>query len=119
MSRSAGEGGGASRCLSRREAAARAGVRYTTVRGWERDGRLRTKRVPGLTGPQVQVSLDDLDAITADRPPRLPSQLTHEEALHVDRLREANAELQGEVNALRRVLSDVLHIAKPATGEKK
>lgn len=110
----------ASRWLSRREAAARAGVHYNTVRGWERDGRLRTKRVPGLTGPQVQVSVDDLDAITADRLPRLPSQLTHEEALHeVDRLREANAELQGEVNALRRVLSDVLHIAKPATGEEK
>jgi transposase len=110
----------ASRWLTRREAAARAGVHYNTVRGWERDGRLRTKRVPGLTGPQVQVSLDDLDAITAERPLRPPAHLTHEEALHeVDRLREANAELQGEVNALRRVLSDVLHLAKPEADEEK
>ena len=68
----------------------------------------------GPTGPEVHVSVDDLEAIKAERPPRPFAELTHEEALReVRRLREANAELQGEINALRTVLSDVLHLARP------
>jgi DNA-binding transcriptional MerR regulator len=100
--------------MSRREAAAVAGVHYNTVRGWERDGRLRTKRVLGSTGPEVHVSVDDLETITAERPSRPTAEFTQDEAVReVQRLREANAQLQGEVNALRSVLSDVLHLARP------
>jgi hypothetical protein len=53
--------------ITRVEAARLAGVHRNTVRLWEAAGRLRTRRVPGRSGEQVEVSRDDLGAILDER----------------------------------------------------
>lgn len=106
--------------LSRREAAALAGVHYNTVRGWERDGKLRTKTFPGPSGPEVHVAREDLDQLIAERPPREPRTSADEE---LARYREEVARLQGEIAVLREridfliqdrevLLREVLEIAR-------
>jgi predicted site-specific integrase-resolvase len=96
--------------ISRNEAARRAGVHRNTILDWERRGLLRTKRVTGPSGKQVNVSTQDLDRVMAERPNRRGEE---------DRVAVLEAELANcrqrlaEVEAERaRLLAEVLDIAR-------
>lgn len=104
------------RYVSRRQAAALARVHYNTVRQWERQGRLRTRKFFGPTGEEVHVLARDLETLLRSRPEPAPgsssdrtSSVTQEE---FRRCRETVARLEGEVAALRDMLREVLQIAK-------
>ena len=56
-----------SEALTRKQAAARAGVHINTVRLWERSGRVRTERVKVGSRTEVRISAEEIAQVISER----------------------------------------------------
>lgn len=101
--------------LSRREAAAYAGVHYNTIRQWEDRELLHPVRVMVGRVEEVRIPLDELEKLVRDRPePQKPA--TTEQELRIE-----NAALRAEVQGLREQVQtyrDFLATVSEIAGEK-
>lgn len=95
--------------ISRRQAAAEAGVHYNSIRAWERAGVLSSFKTKVGQREEVRIRVDDLNEVLARRGgaginartrPKRPEELNDE----LEDARRRIARLEGENAALRNVI---------------
>lgn len=98
--------------VTRREAAAIAGVHYNTVRLWERTGRIRPRRA---TNGDVLIDARELEEVMRERGAGIPDDRSRIAALEAEN-RLLREQLARTSEQYERLLEKVLQLTEPQHG---